>query len=789
MIIHFLYRIKSWGVIMKSLIKKLKINSKSILINLILSYILVLFVALSIYFLAYNASKGMLKKEVENNYRASLSQLKLTVDNRLSDMENIGTELYVNKRLQSLMYQSNSDGRGYDNYDSYDIVNIITQMHSWKLVNNFIENINVYLPNFDLVICEYSTYAYDNWYKMYFKSIKGMEKKDFRKYLEEYHVKKYLPITTVNYNKQDNRILYLHSLSVGANKVPKGTLVINIKEDFIKNLLNKYSFTSKKGSAFIIDSGGNFIFGEDNLELSGKINYEECISRQKELISIKMDNKKYLAVVEKSDVTDWVYGFVLPDSVFFDRLNVLSTISVVSIVFCLFIATIIIYYFTRKNYSPIDAIVKLFAKVDNSAAKSDKNEYKYIRNVASKIIIEREEIYKKLDINKLELKNHFLSKLLRGRIYDENIFTELCKEHDVNFINRRFAVIIIKPMITEENNLKTISHDILQFVIKSSFEAEANIKFKGYVVEIDKKSACIVNIDDIEGAHEELYRIANEAKKAATTESHTELFISIGNIHENFTGIAESFNEANETMEYQNIMGDIEVLDYKTINNYSDAFIVEDFENNKKIRKFIESGDFASAKLALNNVFNNNLNSKRNTIPLYEIKAKIYGLINLILESMYDLTAKYDYDFFKNINPEKKILKCDNISRLHKEMENILDYAENYVKQKEKAKNNNLIDEIINFVNENYADNNLNVSMIAEQFGVTVPYISKFFKKKLDKGLLDFIHSVRIEHAKELLKKGNIAIKDVAERTGYYNTVSFIRVFKKFEGSSPGKFR
>lgn len=774
---------------MKSLIDKYKINSKSILVNLILSYILVLIVALSVYFLAYNASKGVLKKEVENNYRASLSQLKLSVDNRLSDVENIGTELYVNKRLQSLMFQNNSDGRGYDSYDSYDIANIITQMHSWKLVNNFIDNINVYLPNFDLIVSDYSTYAYESWYKTYYKSIRGIGKDEFKDYLKKYHYQSYVPITTVNYNKENNMLLYVYSLAVGVNKVPKGTLIINIKEDFIKDLLDKHILTSEQGSAFIIDSNGNFIGGEKDLKLSDKINYSDCIAKEKELINIRIDNKKYLVVVEKSDMTDWVYGFVLPNSVFFDKLNILNTISVVSIVVCLLIATIIIYYFTRKNYSPIDAIMQLFAKFDNSAANIDKDEYEYIQNVAEKIVSERDEIYKKLDLNKLELRNHFLLRLLRGRIFDEKTFVELCNEHNIKFKNSKFAVISISPMQADENTLKTISSDILQFMIKNSFEAQANMKYKGYVVEIDEKSACIVNINDIEGAHEELHRIANEAKKNVSCESGVDLFVSIGAIHEAFTEIASSFNEANETMEYQNIIGDIEVLDYETINDYSDAFIVEEFENNKKIKGLIESGDFASAKTALNSVFNNNFYSKSCSVSLYEIRAKMYGLINLILEAMYDLTAKYDYDFFRNINPEKKILKCDNLSRLHKEMEAILDYADNYVKQKEKAKNDNLIDKIINFINENYADNNLNVSMIAEEFGVTVPYISKFFKKKMDKGLLDFIHSVRIQHAKELLKVGNISIRDVAEKTGYYNDVAFIRVFKKFEGVSPGKFR
>lgn len=767
--------------------KVFRINRKSVLLNLILSYILILFIALFVYFFAYNVSKNVLKKEVENNYLATLSQLKLGIDNRLNDIESIGTELNINKKIDNLTYRKGP----FDIYDSYEMLNIIDKLHSWKAVNNFVEDINVYLPNFDVVLTDNSSYAYENWYKFYYKSIKGIGMDEFKEYLNKYHKQEYTPIVRVyGDNNQAKMILYTYSLYLQPNNIPKATLVINIKESFLKELLNNYDSTSGGGKAFILDKDNNIISGADQLKLPEEVAYE-YLHKEPAVTNVKLDDKSYMIVHIKSDVNNWIYGFAVPYSVFFKRLNILSGISVISIGFCLFLATAAIYYFTRKNYTPIEALIQIFSKYDSSYLGND-DEHKYIENIARKMIAERDEMNNKINENKMELKNNFLIKLLRGKINDEQISINLCKEYEISFSNR-IAVILIKPKQSDNNKFqdKSLTFDIFRFIVKDSFEKHIVLNEIGYVIEVDNKIVCIVNVnqDNLDEAEKELIKTASESQKIINAQCGVDIFIAISSMHSPYSGIAEAYQEACETMEYQVLIGDVEILDFKTINNYSDVFIVEDFENNKKIRSYIESGDFRKAKEMLKTIFQIDFFGKKKYVTLYEMKVKMYGLINIIVESMYDLTAKYDYDFFININPEKKILKCDSLRELYAEMVGILNYADNYVKSLEKAKNDNLLDKVIDFINLHYNDYNLSVTMISEEFGVTVPYLSKFFKKKMDKGLLDYIHSVRIEQAKRLLKEETLTIKEIAELTGYYNDVAFIRVFKKFEGMSPGKYR
>lgn len=49
--------------------------------------------------------------------------------------------------------------------------------------------------------------------------------------------------------------------------------------------------------------------------------------------------------------------------------------------------------------------------------------------------------------------------------------------------------------------------------------------------------------------------------------------------------------------------------------------------------------------------------------------------------------------------------------------------------------------------------------------------------------------TVRMEHAKMLLKTGSISIKEAAEMSGYTNVYHFIRAFKSQTGKTPGKYK
>ena len=78
---------------------------------------------------------------------------------------------------------------------------------------------------------------------------------------------------------------------------------------------------------------------------------------------------------------------------------------------------------------------------------------------------------------------------------------------------------------------------------------------------------------------------------------------------------------------------------------------------------------------------------------------------------------------------------------------------------------------------------------LADYLGHSFRYTSVLFKKVMDDNFKSYLNIYRVEKAKELMMEDNeIKVKDLAERVGYNSSNTFIRIFKKYEGVSPGKY-
>ncbi|MBQ7794777.1 MAG: helix-turn-helix transcriptional regulator [Clostridia bacterium] len=68
-------------------------------------------------------------------------------------------------------------------------------------------------------------------------------------------------------------------------------------------------------------------------------------------------------------------------------------------------------------------------------------------------------------------------------------------------------------------------------------------------------------------------------------------------------------------------------------------------------------------------------------------------------------------------------------------------------------------------------------------------YISTKFKEQFGMGINEYINKFRIKKAKELLNTENYTLDTVSSMVGYTDSRTFIRIFKKYEDTTPGKYR
>ncbi|NLM75881.1 MAG: helix-turn-helix transcriptional regulator [Clostridiaceae bacterium] len=77
----------------------------------------------------------------------------------------------------------------------------------------------------------------------------------------------------------------------------------------------------------------------------------------------------------------------------------------------------------------------------------------------------------------------------------------------------------------------------------------------------------------------------------------------------------------------------------------------------------------------------------------------------------------------------------------------------------------------------------------ADALGLNRNYLSKLVKEKSGDTFNKYVSRKRIDLAKKLLQDKEIPVEDIAYKTGFSYSHYFIKVFKKYEGVTPGQYR
>ncbi len=92
-----------------------------------------------------------------------------------------------------------------------------------------------------------------------------------------------------------------------------------------------------------------------------------------------------------------------------------------------------------------------------------------------------------------------------------------------------------------------------------------------------------------------------------------------------------------------------------------------------------------------------------------------------------------------------------------------------------------------------YAEAHLNEGLglreVADHVHLNSSYFSSLFKEQMQMTFIEYMTRLRIQKAKELLLHSSLPIAEIAERVGYQTTKYFNKVFKEYEGHSPGLYR
>lgn len=100
-----------------------------------------------------------------------------------------------------------------------------------------------------------------------------------------------------------------------------------------------------------------------------------------------------------------------------------------------------------------------------------------------------------------------------------------------------------------------------------------------------------------------------------------------------------------------------------------------------------------------------------------------------------------------------------------------------------------LLSKIRCYIEKNYQNPDLSLVMIARHFNVNHCYLTSLYKDQFGINLYDYLISVRMEKAGELLRTTDMKSYEVAEATGYRNSQYFSASFKKYYGCTVKEYK
>lgn len=154
------------------------------------------------------------------------------------------------------------------------------------------------------------------------------------------------------------------------------------------------------------------------------------------------------------------------------------------------------------------------------------------------------------------------------------------------------------------------------------------------------------------------------------------------------------------------------------------------------------------------------------------------------LHGRFSQKERLKYSVDRKLEGEENVF--DEIEKMEENGATESDLSE----QKESvAKQNRKAKQAVQYINQNFLKYDLSLDSIAQELHVTSTYLCRLIKQQTGISYKEYLTKLRMEEAKRLLSDPDAAIADVCQKVGYTNVSHFIKIFQKYEGTTPAKYR
>ena len=773
---------------------------KAILHQYFFTYFIVLFIPL---LLCCNYYVRMLSVISEDDIRARKTELLHSaelVDDFIEELTYLADMLVGLPDVNIFRFKENV--LEYPN--THEVISLRDKLFNPTQINQSIFAFFLFFDRSQVVINDQIAYDYEDFYDLYLRRDADGSYGAWETYLSDEMEKGVNAMEPYWYKGEGGLELLAYSRPLPNNgySASSGVVRIFFKRSVLEDLM---SAAGEAKLQYILDSFGNVIyythadiFEEEKLTIEDFIQKVEN-TRQKEIEEdkgqehkviagmwegpVKLAGRNYVAL-RYSAPSGYSYCTLLPET----QLNARKMANMLTVtIFILLAAAVglfLCWHMSVRSATPLNQLMKQASRLTerdqehNSVFVKLSDIFQYLAGVNSDLVEMMEE-------QKPYIRNAFVNRLLFGNPLSHEEEDLLANLMDFDRMGMVFCVLIFRIITLDSVEEKSV--DLLSTCLLSLMEMIKK-EFPGslYAATGEDQVSLIMRVphknrDSIESLVEEKLLRIREELPANIAER---IFVYGGNVVEEMEDVYESYHNAAFAFMNEKERTESQVIWFRK-NNKKMVAVFPYFELSVKLTRLVTSGDEQGLHDALKEIMTqyileSNLPAWLQQILLNELQAILFHiLVRLELEEQ-------EYQkYFSELEKEHRIPLIEQITStlgLYRSLCALV----NEKKTKEAGK---MMPAILAFLDANYGDPDLSLTMVADTFRISVPYLSSLFKASAGVNFSNYVEDVRIEKAKGFLKNTSMSVGEIAVATGYSSTNSFSRAFRRVTGDSASEYR
>lgn len=554
--------------------------------------------------------------------------------------------------------------------------------------------------------------------------------------------------------------------ALGFDKTIENAVIINISPSWIHQEFGSFETVNGGGESYILDDLGRLLSGrsyeeeQDNPILSLVQAHQN--DKESGYLIERVNGVKSLITYTSPDTLGWQYIRVIPYGQIAENMSTIRNntfwIALCILLFGFFVA----FLLSKFLYKPVQQIVK---KMNSLESEKRNNLFTLKQNLLRNVIRGSQPLYTKTHLDKLE-------------------------EAGITFrFDQSYRLILLR--IDQFRTFKELRGRDLQIYKYAVMNISSEICSPVYAtetVDLEDDSVLLMLSEKnplTPASQEDLQTVCRQIQSAVKEHLHISLTVTYSPARNEAVSLPDLYTQVREASNHRFFAGRGAILSSREIMLEAPQDYEFPVDSERKLTECLMSGKTDEAKELFAEILEGT--------SRYSFQAAQLAVSNLqvSVNKVFSAVQKYhascpDRAHDLDLPPAGLMETLEELKAVYY---TTFDELRDRLTEKKGVKQEDMIRSINELIMSHYDNPDLSLQWIAAQLDKSPVYVGRVYKQHTLTAVIDVIHNVRLQKARELLEQTEQPISEIAEKLGYTSSSYFYRIFKKSFGVTPADYR